>query len=536
MRGARSLLAIGVALALAATTAGCAADSQADAGIRIVASTNVYGDLAASDRRRPRRPSPRSSTTPAKTRTSTRPTPARSSRSRGPTSWFATAAATTTSSTPCSTPSTTDPQLIDAVELSGFDASAPRLQRARLVRLPDRRAGRRRARRPRFATTDPAHGEVYAENAAAAASGPGSARGPHRRCSPSTWTGTGVAITEPVPLYLLESIGLVNRTPAAFSEAIEDDTDVRARRRCARRVALFTEGAVALLVYNPQTGGTPDGCRARGRGAGRHPCGRGPRAHPDRARLPRMAEPTRRRAGRGPGAGPMSDVPVLSLRDAELTVGGRVLWSGLDLDVAPGEFVAVLGSNGSGKTSLLQGDPRAVRLEPRRGPLPRRTASPRRPSHRLRPAAPARRRHGAACAVATSSRSASTGTAGASGCRRGSTGSASTSCSRPSARRHYARVPVTALSGGEQQRLRVGQALAGDPRLLLCDEPLSSLDLHAQHVVTDLIDRHRRERGFGVLFVTHDVNPILDRVDRVLYLAGQHFRSARPTRCCARRC
>jgi zinc/manganese transport system ATP-binding protein len=94
--------------------------------------------------------------------------------------------------------------------------------------------------------------------------------------------------------------------------------------------------------------------------------------------------------------------------------------------------------------------------------------------------------------------------------------------------RHFANVPVARLSGGEQQRLRVGQALAGRPDLLLCDEPLLSLDLRQQGVVSDLISRHRRERGFGVLFVTHDVNPILDAVDRVLYLAGGRFRIGTP--------
>jgi zinc/manganese transport system ATP-binding protein len=63
---------------------------------------------------------------------------------------------------------------------------------------------------------------------------------------------------------------------------------------------------------------------------------------------------------------------------------------------------------------------------------------------------------------------------------------------------------------------------------MLCDEPLGSLDLRAQRLVSDLIDRHRRERGFGVLFVTHDVNPLLGMVDRVLYLAGGRFRIGTP--------
>ena len=84
------------------------------------------------------------------------------------------------------------------------------------------------------------------------------------------------------------------------------------------------------------------------------------------------------------------------------------------------------------------------------------------------------------------------------------------------------------LSGGEQQRLRVGQALADDPRLLLCDEPLTSLDLANQQAVVRLIDRHRRERDAAVLLVTHDVNPVLAHVDRILYIAHGRFTLGTP--------
>ncbi len=92
----------------------------------------------------------------------------------------------------------------------------------------------------------------------------------------------------------------------------------------------------------------------------------------------------------------------------------------------------------------------------------------------------------------------------------------------------FADRPVGLLSGGEQQRLRVGQALADDPGLLLCDEPLTSLDLANQQAVVGLIDRQRREKGAAVLLVTHDINPVLGTVDRILYLANGRFTLGTP--------
>ncbi len=218
---------------------------------------------------------------------------------------------------------------------------------------------------------------------------------------------------------------------------------------------------------------------------------------------------------------------VLGLRNATLALGGRTLWAGLDLDVHAGEFIAVLGANGSGKTSLLRvilGQQRLVsgsvdflgqpvaRGNRRIGYIPQQKladeGTPLRArdlvglgvdGHRWGVPWPSRRRRRLVDELLDSV---------------GATA--------------YARVPVATLSGGEQQRLRVGQALAGDPRLLLCDEPLLSLDLAHQRAVSELIDLHRRQRQLGVLFVTHDVNPVLDLVDRVLYLAGGRFRIGTP--------
>ena len=83
---------------------------------------------------------------------------------------------------------------------------------------------------------------------------------------------------------------------------------------------------------------------------------------------------------------------------------------------------------------------------------------------------------------------------------------------------------VGEMSGGQQQLIRQAQALAGDPEILLCDEPLLSMDLRAQRATVELLERQRRERNTAVLFITHNINPILEVTDRVLYITPHGHR------------
>jgi zinc/manganese transport system ATP-binding protein len=82
----------------------------------------------------------------------------------------------------------------------------------------------------------------------------------------------------------------------------------------------------------------------------------------------------------------------------------------------------------------------------------------------------------------------------------------------------YAHRPIGEVSGGEQQRLLIAQALVRHPQLLLLDEPLDSLDLPNQGAVAALVEQICRAEGVTVMIVAHDVNPILPYVDDVVYI------------------
>jgi zinc/manganese transport system ATP-binding protein len=88
--------------------------------------------------------------------------------------------------------------------------------------------------------------------------------------------------------------------------------------------------------------------------------------------------------------------------------------------------------------------------------------------------------------------------------------------------RELAKRPLSAMSGGERQRLMLAQALLGKPRLLLLDEPLISLDYRYQEAVIDLVRRFARDQNITVLFSAHELNQLIGALDRVLYLGNGH--------------
>jgi zinc/manganese transport system ATP-binding protein len=217
------------------------------------------------------------------------------------------------------------------------------------------------------------------------------------------------------------------------------------------------------------------------------------------------------------------DSTAVAFRGAAARLGAHTVWSDLSVTVCEGEFVAVLGPNGAGKSTLVRAILGLV-------PLATGEASVlgRRPGEGRSEIGYLPQRHG--FDESTRIRGVDLVRLGLDGARWGVPIPWLRSEREASQRvaevidlvggTAYARRPIGELSGGEQQRLLIAQALARRPRLLLLDEPLDGLDLPNQASVAALVRRICTTEGVAVLLVTHDVNPIVGYLDRVVYLAG----------------
>jgi zinc/manganese transport system ATP-binding protein len=216
----------------------------------------------------------------------------------------------------------------------------------------------------------------------------------------------------------------------------------------------------------------------------------------------------------------LQETVLVEVEGATVVLGRRTVWSGVHAKVCAGEFVAILGPNGVGKSTLLKAILGLVPLS--RGRVELLGRPPGDANHAIG-YLPQRRSFDASLRI----RGLDVVRLGLDGDRWGLPlpGRRSREAServrelvRLVGADGYAHRPIGQLSGGEQQRLLIAQALARRPRLLLLDEPLDSLDLPNQAAVAALISRICRTEGVAVMIVAHDVNPILSYLDRVIYL------------------
>jgi zinc/manganese transport system ATP-binding protein len=217
------------------------------------------------------------------------------------------------------------------------------------------------------------------------------------------------------------------------------------------------------------------------------------------------------------------DVLAVEFRHAAVKLADRVIWRGVDLAIPAGQFVAVLGPNGAGKSTLIKA---ALGLLPLAVGEVRVFDKAPAQAQDLVGYLPQRRSFDTSLRV----RGIDIVRLGLDGDRYGLPLPWGTRARAAAARVHdaielvgagaYAQRPIGQVSGGEQQRLLIAQALVRGPRLLVLDEPLDSLDLPNQTAIAGLIKRVCAEENVTVLMVAHDVNPILGYLDQVVYLAG----------------
>jgi zinc/manganese transport system ATP-binding protein len=213
-------------------------------------------------------------------------------------------------------------------------------------------------------------------------------------------------------------------------------------------------------------------------------------------------------------------VSVITLDHATLHISGRSVLSDVSFTIEAGEFIGLLGPNGAGKTTLMRAilgllPPSAGRVEvfgctPERG-NPAIGYFP-----QLRTVLPDLRVRGRDF-IASSLNGERWGLPSLSRKERLAVEATLESVGA----RDLAARPLSEMSGGERQRLLLAQALIGNPKLLLLDEPLISLDARNQEIAIDVVRTVCRERKITVLFSAHELNQLLGTLDRVLYLGNR---------------
>ncbi|HEV2317575.1 MAG TPA: ATP-binding cassette domain-containing protein [Thermoplasmata archaeon] len=219
--------------------------------------------------------------------------------------------------------------------------------------------------------------------------------------------------------------------------------------------------------------------------------------------------------------------PVVAARGLAASYGSTLVWSGASFEVPAGGFVAVIGPNGAGKTTLFR-----LLLGLRRpfaGALEVFGAPPRRGSGTI---GYVPQRH--SIDYDTHVRAIDLVRLGRSGHRWGFpvAGREETEAAWRAVESvgavELADRPLSALSGGELQRIYLAEALVSDPRLLLLDEPLANLDLRRARELVGLVHRVVRDRGAAALLVAHDINPLIPFLDTVIYVANGQVAVGRP--------
>ena len=211
--------------------------------------------------------------------------------------------------------------------------------------------------------------------------------------------------------------------------------------------------------------------------------------------------------------------PAVQISDLSVSLGGNEILSGVNAEIHAGEFIGIFGPNGAGKTTLV----RCIlgTLPPTHGSLEVLGLAP---SKAAREIGYMPQGHGGFDFTALSARALVEAA-----CHGDQWGMPWTSKkSKQEVDRvlevteaaHYAKRPFSVLSGGERQRVMLAQALLGDPKILVLDEPLASLDPKNQALLIECVARVKRLTQATVLFVAHDMNPLMHVMNRVLYLAG----------------